>query len=77
VATPDNASSWLIADPASGPLHFALRGSATNTKHSHIEFSGSSGVRRNTTAVSNVRFVPYYEVQDELFEVYPAIAPVA
>ena len=35
----------------------------------HFKLRGSSGVARDLT------WKPYFEVQDELFEVYPAFAP--
>ena len=58
VPTPENASSFLERDSTSSSLQFKLKSSG----------DGGGGVSEE--AQQRLRFVPYYTVQEELFEVY-------
>ena len=72
--TPENASSWLVRDEDE-------EGKEEGEGLRDGKAEGNGRVRTGQLKfklqqiVSNMRFVPYYTVQDELMEVYPAFLP--
>ena len=74
--TPENASSWLVRDEGEDE-----EGEGEGLREGEGDGDGDGRVRAGQLKfklqriVSNMRFVPYYTVQDELMEVYPAFPP--